>query len=175
MKKEEKNKAIKHYIVKGLGRKTHEVKDAIQRIFFYLGLVETVGNNFSNVLIMLVVANGIDFHVEYSHTTPRIKHVMSIKDLERPGEFVSLKTKLNFLQDNGMNQIVSVINSDLRNKIAHSDFEIKDNSICIKGKPAAELALENSFKLLTATNEVSHILQKNERRKRNSEKIKREM
>jgi hypothetical protein len=156
-RKDESDRVIRKYIAKGLLKKTHEVKDVIQWMFLYLGLVETLGNSIVDILIMLLVANGIDFHVEYRYVTPRIKHAISIKDLEQ--EFVPLKTKLNFLKENGIKELASVIDSELRNDIAHSKFLIKEDTIYVKGKPATELLSKNTLKLLRACNVTKTILE----------------
>jgi hypothetical protein len=155
-RKAESDYVIRKYMVKGLLPKTHEVKDVIQWMFLYLGLVETLGNSTVDILTMLLVANGIDFHVEYRHITPRIKHAVSPKDLEQ--EFVPLKTKLNFLEENGIKELASVIDSELRNDIAHSRFQVRGDTLYIKGKPATELLLKNTLKLVRACRATKTIL-----------------
>ena len=127
---------------------TYEAVEDLTELFIYMGLVESVGNSIVNLIVMLLVANGRDFHIECRYTTPRIKHAVSIKDLE--DERVPLTTKLNFLRDNGITELASIIDSELRNKIAHLEFDIRKDHIYIKGKPAFEVASDYSTKLLHA-------------------------
>jgi len=123
-----------------------QAKEEIHSLFAYLGVIESLGNNIVDMIVMLLVANGRDFHIECQHTTPRIKHVVSIKDLER--ERVPLTTKLNFLKDNGILELTSIIDSKLRNAIAHLKFDVKENSIYIKGKPASKIIGINLRKMI---------------------------
>jgi len=115
-------------------------------LFLYLGRIESVGNTVVDILVMLLVANERDFHIECRHATPRIKHVVSIRDLEE--ERVPLTTKLNFLRDNGISEVARIMDSELRNDIAHLDFQVKDNEIYVRGKRAGETILESLIDLL---------------------------
>jgi len=112
------------------------VKDIVYLIFLYLGLIESIGNRIADILVMLLVANGRDFHIECLYTTPRIKHAVSLRDLEK--ERVSLTTKLNFLKENGISEVTSIIDSELRNAIAHLKIDIRKGMIYMKGQPATK-------------------------------------
>jgi len=127
-------------------------------LFVYLGTIESVGNSIVDILVMLLVANGRDFHIECRHTTPRIKHVVSIGELEV--ERVPLTTKLNFLRDNGISELVKIIDSDLRNAIAHLDFEVKEDAIYFRKKPAEAVVADGLFDLLFALSRVRELLDK---------------
>jgi len=72
----ERTKEIRNYPMRGLFAKTHAVKDSIQWMFSYLGLVESLGTALADILIMLLAANGIDFHIDRSSKSPRIKHAL---------------------------------------------------------------------------------------------------
>ena len=152
----EQTKEIRNYPMKGLFAKTHAVKDGIQWMFSYLGLIESLGTALADILIMLLVANGIDFHIERSRKSPRIKHVITMKDLE--DEWVPLGVKLNFLSENGISTLSSIIDTKTRNKIAHMDFQVKGNQVLIKGKPVEESLLEGETKLLHASNTITDLL-----------------
>lgn len=117
-------------------------------LFLYLGLVESLGNCVVDMIVMLLVANGRDFHIECAHATPRIRHAGSINDLEK--ERVPLTTKLNFLRDNGISTLASIVDSKLRNAIAHLKFDVKEDKIFIKGKPAFEVTYSSVEKLAGA-------------------------
>lgn len=139
------------------------IEDLIE-LFAYMGFVEILGNLIVNIIVMLFVANGRDFHIECrGYRTPRIKHAISIeKDLEQ--EIIPLGTKLNFLRDNGITELTSVIDSRLRNDIAHMKFSVRfdrtentpvyelhrKDRIYIKGKLASEIASNSSQKLTHA-------------------------
>ena len=154
----EHTKEIRGYPMNGLFAKTHMVKDSIQWMFSYLGLVESLGNALADVLIMLLVANGIDFHIERSSKFPRIKHALTMKDLE--DEWVPLAVKLNFLRENGISTLSSIVDTRTRNDIAHMRFKVKGNQVIIKGKPVEESLLESETKLLHASNIVTALLDK---------------
>jgi hypothetical protein len=149
-------KEIRGYPMRGLFAKTHTVKDSIQWMFSYLGLVESLGNDLADILIMLLVANGIDFHIDRSEKYPHIRHALEIKDLD--GKFVPLGMKLSFLRTYGMNTLCSIIDTDTRNRIAHMKFQVKDSEVLIKGKPVDQSLLKSSTELLHASNVVTDLL-----------------
>jgi hypothetical protein len=152
----ERTREIRSYAMKGLFAKTHAVKDSIQLMFSYLGLVESLGTALADILIMLLVANGIDFHIERSSRFPRIKHALRMKDLE--DEYTPLKAKLNFLKENGILTLPSIIDTETRNSIAHMNFEVKGSQVLTKGKPIEESLLESERKLLHASNTITDLL-----------------
>lgn len=154
----EHTQEIQGYPLRGLFAKTHVVKDSIQWMFSYIGLVESLGTALADVLIMLLVANGIDFHIERSSKFPRIKHALTMKDLE--DEWVPLAVKLNFLRENGISTLSSIVDAKTRNDIAHMRFKVTGNQVIIKGKPVGEILLENETKLLHAFNIVTALLDK---------------
>lgn len=121
------------------------IKDVVYTLFIYLGLIESLGNNTVDILVMLLVANGRDFHIESRHTLPRIKHAVSMEDLEK--ERVPLTTKLSFLEVNGIEKLTKIVDSDLRNAIAHLRFEIRKNEIYVKGKPASSIVIEGMIEM----------------------------
>ena len=131
----------------------------IELLFAYLGFIESIGNALVDILIMLVVANEIDFHIVCRNG--RIKHVTSIKELEE--ERVSLSFKLQFLEDNDINTLTSFINSHMRNQIAHLNFTLRKNRIYIKSKRgrntfAIPLVLKGLFNLITTFEVVEQLL-----------------
>lgn len=126
--------------------------------FFYLGVVEITGNFLADFVIVHLIANGHDFHVECAYRTPRIKHVVYLKELEE--ERVPLATKLNFIEDCGITVFRSIINTKLRNDIAHMNFEIKDNTVYIRGKPAINMINNSLLKMLTALDAHESLMEK---------------
>lgn len=129
-------------LIKDFGKSPRGEMNAL---FAYLGLVEGPGNCIVDIIVMLLVASGRDFHIESRYGTPRIKHVASIEDLER--ERVPLTSKLNFLRDNGVTELSSIVDSKLRNRVAHLRFDVRKDTVFIKGKPAWELLMDNMLKL----------------------------
>ena len=81
-----------------------------------------------------------------------------MKDLE--DDWVPLAVKLNFLKENGISTLSSIIDTKTRNKIAHMDFEVRGNQVLIRGKPVEESILESDTKLLHASNIVADLLHK---------------
>ena len=112
------------------------VKDSIYPLFLYLGVVESLGNTISDILVMLLVANGQDFHIERRYGSPRVKHAVSIMDLEE--ERVPLAAKLDFMKENGIKTVASSIDTRLRNDIAHLRLDVSlkigNLQISVRGK-----------------------------------------
>jgi hypothetical protein len=136
----------------------YDAKEEIQTLFAYLGLTESLGNTFVNLLVMLIVANGIDFHIENIHETPHIRHANSIEDLEK--NRVPLHTKLNFLEDSGITEFVKIINRQLRNDIAHLNFDVRDDQVYIRGRPAFEHVTNSYANLLDAIKTVDILIRR---------------
>jgi hypothetical protein len=116
--------------------------------FLYLTAVEITGNFLADFVIAHLIASGHDFHIECTYRTPRIKHVVYLKELEE--ERVPLATKLNFIEDCGITIFRSIINTGLRNDIAHMNFEIKENMVYIRGKPAIDMVHSSILKIVAA-------------------------
>lgn len=92
-------------------------------LFRYLGLVESFGAQLVDLLILLLVANGYEFHVEREHEVPRIIHATSLKDLRN----AFLGPKVRFLERCKLKTTSKIVDVDLRNSIAHLNFEIDEN------------------------------------------------
>lgn len=131
-------------------------KGDLYTLFAYFGIIESWGNALSDFVVMLLVANGRDFHIECRHTTPRIKHAHSIKDLER--ERVPLTTKLNFMKENGVSQLASIIDNKFRNDFAHMKFSVKEGKIFMRKKRARVAANISAQKLLLALETISGLI-----------------
>lgn len=136
--------------------KRPSVKDVMYEIFCYLGLVESLGNSCVSIITMLLIANSRDFHIERMYGTPRIKHVVLLRDLEE--ERVPLTIKLNFLRENGIRHLTEVIDTELRNAIAHLKFDVKEDKILWKGKQVHKVVITNSRKLLVVVMTVWTLL-----------------
>jgi len=117
-------------------------------LFLYLGCIESLGNSIVDIVVMLLVANGKDFHIECRYATPRIKHAKSINDLEN--ERVPLAAKLNFLKDNGIKELPRLLDNELRNDIAHLKFDVRGDLIFIRKKPADKILSSNFENLINA-------------------------
>jgi len=125
------------------------IKEQIFLLYEYLGMVESVGDIIVNFLVMLLVANGKDFHIN----APRIKHVYSLDDLEKT--YVPLGHKLEFLRYYGIKTIPSIIDSNLRNDIAHFNFKIEKDKVTIRGKEVWEVVYPNLIKMNGAVEAVA--------------------
>lgn len=93
---------------------------AVVNLFRYLGLVESVGASMVDLLVLLAVANGFEFHVERVHDLPRIVHATTFEDIDQ----VPLAAKVAFLERSGLKHSSKLINRLLRNDIAHLNFDI---------------------------------------------------
>jgi hypothetical protein len=125
----------------------------IHELFTYLGLVESLATYYVDILVILVVASGRDFHIESMNDTPRINHAMSIEDLEE--SYTPLKTKLNFLKNNGLKLFVSTIDSNLRNDIAHFKIRIQNGKLLLRNKPIHEIIGPNESKIVNCINRTN--------------------
>lgn len=96
---------------------------AVTGLFRYLGLIESIGTQFVDLLVLLLVANGYDFHVERQHGVPRIVHATSLEDLRD----ANLGPKVRFLKRCRLKKSSKIVDVDLRNSIAHLDFKINTN------------------------------------------------
>jgi hypothetical protein len=105
---------------------------------------------------MVFVAKGRDFHIESEHETPRVKHAYSMEELEKGR--VSLTTKLNFIEENGIKEFPSIIKTTLRNDIAHFKFQIKDNTLYIRDKPALPQVIIGAIGVLKAVTAIEDLL-----------------
>jgi hypothetical protein len=77
----------------------------------------------------------------------------------------SLATKLGFLNENGLKEVASVIDSKLRKEFAPFRFDIIDDEICIEGRKAVPLVADSIFKLLILFGIVHKCLDKLDREK----------
>lgn len=75
-----------------------------------------------DMLVVLLVTNERDFHVERIHGLPQIVHAANFDDLEH----VPLAAKMAFLERNGLKETSKFIDRLLRNDIAHLDFNIDE-------------------------------------------------
>jgi hypothetical protein len=113
------------------------ISEQVRELYSYLGMIESLGNCYVDMLVMLLIANGRDFHIESKYSTPRIRHVTSIEDLEKETT-LGLGTKLGFLKTNGLPFIVSLIDNTLRNDIAHLNCKVVNGKVLVRGKTAEE-------------------------------------
>lgn len=98
----------------------------------YLLQVELIGNVIVDQTLLLLIGSGCDFHLEPDYKHRYTRHATSLEDLEKP--FLPLSIKLDFLSSNGLPLFSKWIDRNLRNKIAHLDYEISENGdFYIKG------------------------------------------
>lgn len=97
-----------------------------------------------DLIVLLLIANGYDFHVERLHKFPRIVHAEGFDDLAH----ATLRAKLDFLERNGMKRTASLIDRQLRNDIAHLDFEI-DEEGKIKTRHCKDLNIYEKIRMFT--------------------------
>ena len=117
------------------------IKEQLFLLFHYLGLVESIGNWTTDILIMLLVRIGIDFHIKGNV----IRHVYSFDELQE--SYVSLQMKLDFLKKYEIKTYPKIINKELRNEIAHFKFEVKNDRIIIRDKEVWEVIFPELLKI----------------------------
>ena len=98
----------------------------------YLQSVESVGSIFVNYSILLLIGKGIDLHLEPDRKHHYTRHAKTLEDIESP--FLPLSVKIDFLCSNGLDFFSTWIDSPLRNKLAHLDFEITQQGELLIGK-----------------------------------------
>ena len=91
----------------------------------YLFGIETSTNLIADILIIMLAAQGQFLHIEPDDKYRFIRHATTIEDLESPT--ITLAMKLSFLKKSGFTCFQKYIDKNLRNKIAHFDFEIDAN------------------------------------------------
>jgi len=127
-----------------------DLKDNLYSLFLYLGMVESVGRKIIDLLVLLLIANGKDLGKKIE--------VASMDDLDNEKKYISLGTKLTFLEDNGLLEVASVIDREFRNAIAHLKFQIRNNYAYVKGKDAFATAFYNLEKLTAAVDIIDNLL-----------------
>jgi hypothetical protein len=121
----EKN-AVRGYRFKELSKLHDGELVTLLKAYVFLGLFETTVTNLVDLIIMFFIADGHDFYVynkrAYAH---------SLDDLDE----ASLGEKLIFLNRHGLQVFSQNINKELRNKVAHMDFDIEpDGKISIENQ-----------------------------------------
>jgi hypothetical protein len=93
--------------------------ESMSKMLAYLGLVESLGVALADMVLILLVANGREVHTR----GPMTKHVTKTRELEK----IDLAYKLDFLEGEGLDMFEKLINTDVRNHIAHLKFTIQNN------------------------------------------------
>lgn len=135
------------------------LEDNFYMLFLYLGMVESIGNTLTNMLVMLLVTNGRPFWC--THKKHRRK-IGSIKELENVGSalYISLGRKLDFLEKNGLREFTSVIDKDFRNDIGHLEFQVQNDIVYVRGKDAYVEAFTHLGRLKLVIDIIEELLKK---------------
>ena len=88
----------------------------LQKAFSYLGLFEASVTTLMDLLLMIFIANHHDFFVFQNKA-----YAKNIDDLSDS----SLAEKMTFFNHHGLLLIAQNINKNLRNKVAHMDFDVQ--------------------------------------------------
>ena len=94
-------------------------------VFNYLSAVETLGNIIVDLALLLLIAEGHDIHLGLDRQHSYVRHATTSEDLDSPT--LSLVIKLDVLNSLGYPLFSKWINRELRNGIAHLDFEIDES------------------------------------------------
>lgn len=107
------------------GKTPHSKQKTFYDAAMYLFSVETSTNLIADILVMMLAAQGQFLHIEPDDKYRFIRHATTIEDLESSS--VTLAMKLSFLKKSGLTCFQKYVDKNLRNKIAHFDFEIDAN------------------------------------------------
>jgi hypothetical protein len=111
-------------ILIGLGRTLIGKEKTLLDGVAYMFWVEVSTNLLADVIIVMLSAKGQPLHIEPDDRYRFIRHATSVEDLESPS--VNLAMKLGFLKKCGLSCFDKYVDRELRNRIAHMDFEIDD-------------------------------------------------
>lgn len=116
-----------------LKQKPTDESDTLQKALFYLGFFEVSVTNLVDTILMIFMANHHDFYLYRDRG-----YACKFKDLDD----AFLGEKLTFLHSHGLEIFGKNLNHELRNKIAHMDFEITPDGIITVGKKKYNLIHE---------------------------------
>jgi hypothetical protein len=123
-------------IVNGIENSKVQGNPVAQTLFLdairYLLETEIIGTAYIDRVLLLLIGKGIDFHLEADYDHRYTRHAKSLEDLQAPN--LSLSIKQDFLEANGITLFSRMIDRNLRNKIAHMDFTIKNDCFYYKNR-----------------------------------------
>jgi hypothetical protein len=106
--------------------KQNRINETVIDAVFYLFSVEVSATLLINFFTILMHAKGIDPNIPVMSYGKEIRrHATSLEDLE--STYIPLTSKLEYLKYCKFPYFENYIDTNLRNKIAHMDFEIRDN------------------------------------------------
>lgn len=136
----------------GMNQDTKRDKTLLDAIM-YLFEVEVASNLISDILITLLAERGYFLHIEPDSNHLFIRHVVSMEDLE--SSFISLAVKLSFLKRHGLDCFSKYVDKDLRNRIAHMNFEIDENGNFFEYRKEG---MKNKRKLIDVTQKLTKLI-----------------
>lgn len=107
----------------------------LMQMFTYLSVIELLADPYIDLTILLLTARGSYLHMPPDRHHFYYRHATSLEDLDSPA--LPLSMKLAFLEENEITFFSKWIDRDLRNQIAHSEYEIDNNGqllVEVKGK-----------------------------------------
>jgi hypothetical protein len=105
----------------------------LRKAFLYLGIFESSVTNLVDLVLMVFVINHHDFYV-YSNRA----YARRLDDLDN----ASLGEKLAFLNYHRLEVFSQNLNKDLRNKVAHMDFDVNEDGTISVGQQKFDLEYE---------------------------------
>ena len=105
----------------------------LRKAFLYLGLFESSVINLIDFILMIFIATHHDFYV-YDNRA----YAKGLDDLNN----ASLGQKLSFLNYHGLQIFSQNLNKDLRNKIAHMDFDVNSDGTILVSQQKFDLEYE---------------------------------
>lgn len=108
---------------------------AMSQMLSFMGLVESLGVTLTDIILILMIANGTAIHVRKDGI---IKHASTFQDLEK----IDNETRKRTLLDGKINKkiVSNILNFDVRNIAAHLGFKIEnDGKIITNGGGVIEI------------------------------------
>lgn len=114
----------------------------------YLLETEVIGTVYIDRILLLLIGKGVDLHLEPDYDHRYTRHAKCLEDLQMPS--LSLANKLEFLRANNVSFFSKWIDRNLRNKIAHLDFEIVNQRFIMdpNGRKT-QVNLQNKIQIFT--------------------------
>jgi hypothetical protein len=96
--------------------------------------------------------------VRKRHYAELLTNACTPSDLE--SKYIPLSVKLEFLRNNNLTKIASVMNSKFRNKIVHFQFEIADDLIVLNGENIMPSVLQDTNNMMVLLSAVGNVFRK---------------
>ena len=144
------------YLSKGMLKLTNKNSATTQWFQWYLGVFEGVNNTVLDTLILLINSTGI-ISPDIPSNMPR-KIVKAIRKQELKKSHIPVNTKNSYLSCYGLKTIVCMVDTQTRNRIAHVNYEIRDDEVFFEDGKAFSIIAKKLTDLLRLLMVIDNIL-----------------